>query len=55
VQEHFNTLRRGGDKVKLSKVVWHVIKSWNKVSGWGVSHHHHYCCSFSLTDKEFSV
>jgi hypothetical protein len=32
--QHFE---RGGDKIKLSKVVWHVIKSWNKVSGWGVS------------------
>jgi hypothetical protein len=32
-----SALWEGGDKIKLSKVVWHVIKSWNKVSGWGVS------------------
>jgi hypothetical protein len=36
-QEHFSTLRGKGDKIKLSKVVWHVIKSWDKVSGWGLS------------------
>jgi hypothetical protein len=54
-QEHFSTLRGKVTRLDCQKSFDMLSKAETRSQAEEFPHHHHYCCSFSLTDKEFSV